>query len=40
MQMDVHISLYPFYTTKRMTHVSATVPKMRFVGRKISFHIV
>jgi len=23
-----------------MTHVTATVPKMRFVGSKVSFHIV
>jgi len=29
-----------FYTTTKMTHVTATVPKMRFVGSKVSFHIV
>jgi len=40
MQMGVHIRLYPFYTTKKMTHVTATVPKMRFVGSKVSSHIV
>jgi len=40
MQMDVHIKLYPFYTTTQMTHVTATVTKMRFVGSKVSFHIV
>jgi len=40
MQMGVHISLYPFYTTKKMTRVTATVPKMRFVGSKVSSHIV
>ena len=40
MQMGVHIRLYPFYTTKKMIHVTATVPKMRFVGSKVSFQIV
>jgi len=40
MQMGVHITLYPFYTTTKMIHVTATVPKMRFVGSKVSFHIV
>jgi len=39
MQMGVHITLYTFYTTKKMTHVSAADPKMRFVGRKVSFYI-
>jgi len=38
MQIGVHITLYPFYTTNKMTH--ATVPKMRFVGSKASLHIV
>jgi len=38
MQIDVHITLYPCYTTKKMTHVTATVPKMRFVGSNVSFH--
>jgi len=37
MQIDVHITLYPCYITKNMTHVTATVPKMRFVGSNISF---
>ena len=31
---------FPFYTTKKMTHVMATAPKMRFVDSNISFHIV
>jgi len=35
-QMGVHIRLYPFYTTAKMTHVMATVPDMRFVGSKVS----
>jgi len=25
--MDVHLTLYPFYTTKKITNVTATVPK-------------
>jgi len=40
MQIDVHITLYPCYTTKKMSHVTATVPKMRFVGSSVSFHTV
>ena len=40
MQIEVHITLYPYYTTKKMTHVTATVPKMRFVGSNVSFHTV
>jgi len=40
MQMGVHIMLYYFYTTKKITHVTTTVPKMRFVASKVSFHIV
>jgi len=40
MQIDVHITLYPCYTTKKMTHVTARVPKMRFVGSNVSFHTV
>jgi len=32
MQMDVHKTLYPFYTIKKMLHVTATVTKIRFVG--------
>ena len=39
-QIDVHITLYPCRTTKKMTHVAATVPQMRFVGRNVSFHTV
>jgi len=40
MQIDVHITLYPCYTTKKMTHVIATVPKVRFVDSNVSFHTV
>jgi len=40
MQIDVHITLYLCYTTKIITHVTATVPKMRFVGSNVSFHTV
>jgi len=40
MQIEVHITLYPYYATKKMTHVTATVPKMRFVGSNVSFHTV
>jgi len=39
MQIGVHITLYPIYATKKITHVKATAPKMRFVGSKVSFHI-
>jgi len=39
-QIGVHITLYPFYTTKKIINVTATVPKMHFVGSKIFFHIV
>jgi len=31
MQMDVHKTLYPFYTTKKMPRVTVTLTK-RFVG--------
>ena len=40
MQIDVHTTHYPCYTTKEMTHVTATVPKIRFVGSNVSFHTV
>jgi len=40
MQIDVHITLYLSYTTKKMTHVTATVPKIRFVGSNVAFHTV
>jgi len=40
MQMGVHITLYPIYTTKKITHVAVTAPKTHFVGSKDSFHIV
>jgi len=33
MQMEVHKTLYPFYTTKKIPHVIATVTKLLFVGR-------
>jgi len=32
MQMDVSKSLYPFYTAKKMPHVTVTITKKRFVG--------
>ena len=32
MQMDVHKTLYPFYATKKMPHVTVTITKKRFVG--------
>ena len=31
MQMDVNKSLYPFYTTKKMPHVTVTITRKRFV---------
>ena len=31
-QMDVHKALYPFYTAKKISHDTATVTKMRFLG--------
>ena len=37
MQIDIHITLYLCYTTKKMTHVTATVPKIPFVGSNLSF---
>jgi len=40
MQMGVRITLYRIYATKKITHVTATAPKMRFVGSKVYFHIV
>jgi len=40
MQIDVHITLYPCYTTKKITHATATVPKMRFPGSSVLFHAV
>ena len=40
MQIDAHITLYPCYTTKKMTYVTATVPKMRFLGSNVFFHTV
>jgi len=32
MQLDIHKALHPFYTTKKITHDTATVTKMRFAG--------
>ena len=31
MQVDVNKTLYPFYTTKEMPHVTVTITKKRFV---------
>jgi len=30
--MDLHKTLYPFYITKKMTHVAEKITKMRSVG--------
>ena len=38
MQMDVHEMLYPFKTTKKTPHVTATVTKTRFVGSNIQVY--
>ena len=32
MEMDVHKTLYPFYTTEKMPRVTVTITKKRFVG--------
>jgi len=32
MQMDVQKTLFPFYTTKKMPHVTVTITKKRFVA--------
>ena len=32
MQVDINKSLYPFYTTKEMPHVTVTITKKRFVA--------
>jgi len=32
MQIDVNKTLYPLYTTKKVSHFTATITKMRFVG--------
>jgi len=37
MQMGVHITLYPFYTTKKMLRQQC---QKYFFGSKVSFHIV
>jgi len=39
MQMDVQIMLHIFCTTKEMPQVTATIPKLRFVGSNVYFHI-
>jgi len=31
-QMGVHKTLYPFYTTKELPHITVTITKKRFVG--------
>jgi len=40
MQMNVHKTLYAFYTTKGMHHVPATVSKMRFIHSNASFSLM
>jgi len=40
MQIDVHITLYACYITKKMTDVTATVPKIPSLGSNVSFHTV
>ena len=37
--MDVHKTLYLFNTIKKMPPVTATVPKVRFVGSNASFSL-
>jgi len=32
MQMDVHKTLYPFYTIKKMPHVTVIITEKRFVS--------
>ena len=39
-QMDVHKTLYPLNTTKKMPQVTPTVPKMRFVDNNASFSLM
>jgi len=39
-QIDIHITLYFCYTTKKLPTLTATVPKMRLVGSNVSFHTV
>jgi len=34
MQMDIHKTLYPFQTTKKILRAMSTVTKSRFAGRK------
>jgi len=38
MQMDVHKTLYPFNTTNKMPHVTATVPKCASLAVMLLFH--
>jgi len=40
MQMDVHKTLYPFYTTKKRPHVTVTITKMCFVGSNATFSLI
>ena len=40
MQMDVHKTLYPYCTTKRILHVTETVVKMLFIGSNASFSLI
>ena len=37
-QMDVQKALYPFYTTKKITHDTTAFTKMRFVGSNSQVH--
>jgi len=39
MHMDVHKTVYSFNTIKKMPRVTATVPKVRFVGSNASFSL-
>jgi len=39
-RMDVHKTFYPFNTITKMPRVTATVPKMRFVGSNASFSLM
>jgi len=38
MQMDVHTTLYPYYTAKKIPHVPVTITKKCFVGSNSQVH--
>jgi len=38
MQIDVHQTLYPFYTIRKMPHVTATVTEIAFHWRSYTFY--